>query len=159
MTRVSQILEHPRFLRYMAMNAEAEKNRRFCKHDFGHVFDVARVAYILNLEKGLGIDKEIIYAAALLHDIAKWKQYADGVDHASEGAILAKEILEETGFNAAETEEITNAIAAHRIVTTEKSYLGEILYQSDKACRPCRLCSSLAECNRFSDGEIPEQRY
>ena len=36
-----------------------------------HFLDVARLAWIAGLEQGLGLDKEIVYAAALLHDIGK----------------------------------------------------------------------------------------
>ena len=39
---------------------EKEKSRIFCKHDLQHSLDVARIAYILNLEADLKIEKEII---------------------------------------------------------------------------------------------------
>ena len=48
-----------------------EHDREFCCHQITHLLDVARIAYIKNLEAGLGIDKELIYTAAILHDIGK----------------------------------------------------------------------------------------
>ncbi len=42
---------------------------------------MARIAYIRNLEEGLGFDKEMIYAAAVLHDIGKSLQYEEKVPH------------------------------------------------------------------------------
>ena len=44
-----------------------ERDRIFCGHDMAHFLDVARLAYIFNLEENLGIEKEEIYTAALLH--------------------------------------------------------------------------------------------
>lgn len=42
-----------------------------------HLLDVARIAYIRNLEKGYGFRKDVIYAAAVLHDIGKALQYEE----------------------------------------------------------------------------------
>ncbi len=159
MEMVNAILKHPQFIRDMKLNAEAEKDRLFCKHDLQHSFDVARVAYIMSMEKKFTIPKEMIYAAALLHDIAKWKQYRDGADHALEGAVLAKEILEVIGVSGKDTEEIADAIKTHRRKDTRKSLLGTVLYESDKACRPCIFCKSIDGCNRFIDGKKPELTY
>ena len=156
---VEKILEHPTYIRYMKLNYEAEKDRLFCRHDLQHAFDVARVAYIMNLEKKLAIKKEVIYAAALLHDIAKWKQYQYKVDHALEGAILAKEILEDVEIGKEDAEEILDAIKTHRRKNLQKSSLGIVLYESDKVCRPCVFCKSIDECNRFTGGQKPELKY
>ena len=46
-----------------------------------HLLDVARIAYIRNLEKGYGFRKDVIYAAAVLHDIGKALQYEEKVPH------------------------------------------------------------------------------
>lgn len=156
---VDKILKHPQYLKYMELNTETEKNRLICKHDFQHVFDVARVAYIMALERNLLLRKEIIYAAALLHDIAKWKQYRYGVDHASEGAVLAKDILEDIGIDKKDAEDILCAISTHRRKDLQKSHLGEVLYDSDKACRPCIFCGSIGQCNRYQNEIKPEFKY
>ncbi|MGI6684337.1 MAG: HD domain-containing protein [Bacillota bacterium] len=66
------------------MNEQQEINREFCCHQMQHALDVARIYYILFLEKyqdGISSDlknmsvdqtKELIYATALLHDIGRW---------------------------------------------------------------------------------------
>ena len=159
MELVDKILKHPKYREYMRCNAEAEKDRLFCRHDLQHCFDVARVAYILRLERGIPIAKEMIYAAALLHDIAKWKQYLYQVDHASEGAVLATEILADLGVGGQDSGEITDAIRTHRKKALPKSPLGEILYDSDKACRLCVSCARISVCNRFTDGNTPAVQY
>ena len=72
---LAEIRKHPLFQEYYDKLKEAERGRKFCRHQMEHLLDVARIAYILNLEQKLGIRKEVIYAAALLHDIGKYRQY------------------------------------------------------------------------------------
>ena len=60
--------------------------------------DVARIAYILSADRAYAVSKEIIYAAALLHDIGKWKQYEDGTPHEKASADLAEQILQRPVF-------------------------------------------------------------
>ena len=159
MELVDKILKHPAYIEYMRRNAEAEKDRQFCRHDLQHCFDVARVAYIMRLEGGIQIPKERIYVAALLHDIAKWKQYLYKIDHAAEGAVLAAKILADIGAEKQAADEIRDAIRTHRKKEIPKSLLGEILYDSDKACRPCVFCQSIATCSRFANGKSPAVQY
>ena len=66
MERVNRICEHPVWKWHMERLAEYEKDRIFCRHGMEHLLDVARIAYIENLENNRGISKEIIYGAALL---------------------------------------------------------------------------------------------
>jgi len=159
MEMTNKILRHPEFIRYLELNAKAERERKFCRHDMGHAIDVARVAYIIALENKYNLDRDIVYAAALLHDIAKWKQYSEGVDHASEGSILAGQILKDVGMNAQDAELILDAIQSHRTKGKSNSPLGMVLYAGDKACRLCSQCSVIGECNRFEGVLLPELQY
>ena len=156
---VDEILKHPKFQRYLEQNSEEEVHRKLCHHDLQHALDVARVAYIISMEKGLNVNKEIIYVTALLHDIAKWKQYQEKVDHASEGANLAEEILRDIGVEKLEAESILEAIRSHRLKVKQSSVLSELLYDGDKACRLCINCKGIKECNRFQKGEQPVLKY
>ncbi|MBI9094207.1 MAG: HD domain-containing protein [Sphaerochaeta sp.] len=156
MKNVEKLLVHPQFLTYMALNSEAERDRIFCKHDFSHLFDVARVAYCMALERNLAIPKETMYLTALLHDIAKWKQYKTGADHAVESSTLAREILQDLTIEA---DEICEAIRTHRKAHLVKTPLGQILYDSDKAVRPCIVCPHIDTCKNFRNGEKPTFTY
>ena len=70
--------------------AKKEEDRIFCIHDIEHCLDVARISYILAFENGIKIDKEIVYGAALLHDIGR----AISVEnHEIESVKTAREIL------------------------------------------------------------------
>ncbi len=159
MELVQRILNHPQFKKYMELNSRSEKDRKFCLHDIQHVMDVARVAYIISLENKYDLDKEIIYITALLHDIAKWKQYSQKADHAAEGAVLAREILEDLNIDKGDTEMILNAIAMHRKKEGHSTPLSKVLYEGDKSCRQCVSCSMVEECNWYASGEIPVLYY
>ena len=78
MKRVNAILDAPLYRRCYARLEELERERIFCCHQMTHLLDVARIAYILNMEQDMGLEKEVIYAAAVLHDIGKYAQYEDG---------------------------------------------------------------------------------
>ena len=75
MDRVNAVICHPLYLEYYHRLERAEKERIFCRHQMSHLLDVARIAYIRNLEKGYGFRKDVIYAAAVLH-----RRLRDGAD-------------------------------------------------------------------------------
>ena len=148
MEKIDKILKHDLFLTHMQRNKLAEQGRRFCKHNIGHFLDVARIGYLINLEERLGVEKEMIYAAALLHDLGKHRQYEDGTPHEITGAAIAREILEDCGFQENEIDEITDAILSHRDSgVKELKNLQGILYRADKASRACFCCEAEAECS------------
>ena len=73
MDRVNAVICHPLYLEYYHRLERAEKERIFCRHQMSHLLDVARIAYIRNLEKGYGFRKDVIYAAAVLR--THWKSF------------------------------------------------------------------------------------
>lgn len=147
MKKIEAIWNHPKFRHYLALNEEWEKDRIFCLHDKNHMLDVARIGYILNLEQNLGFEKELIYAAALLHDIGKWMQYQDGTPHHKASAFLCMEILQDAGFSAIECHIIQSAIATHKEYLLEDASLNRLLYVADKKSRLCFACAQKEHCN------------
>lgn len=158
MVRVNKIISDKKYLEYADRNQKAEKDRIFCRHDMTHYFDVARIAWILVLEEGLNLEKEIVYAAALLHDTGRWLEYENGEDHAVSSARLSVEILERCGFDKIEIGRITDAIVSHRNPKSN-SDLSRILYKSDKLSRNCLMCKAIGECKKYRNGEIPFLQY
>ncbi len=148
MNRVNLILENSKYQQYIDRIKQAEEDRIFCLHNMSHFMDVARIAYSINLEEGLEISKELIYATALLHDIGRFKQYEDGTPHEKASAELAPDILTETGFDEQEQKEILKAIREHRNkeIAKEKSLAG-IIYRADKLSRPCFACEAEKQCD------------
>lgn len=149
MERVQRILAHPFYMECVSAITTYEKDRQFCGHDMVHFLNVARIAMILNLkENKKPIRKDVVYAAALLHDMGRHIQYETGRDHAEASAELALWVLGECGYSEKETARIVEAIANHRNKSIKKgSDLKGILYRADKASRACYSCPVEAECN------------
>lgn len=160
MERVNRILKNSEYRRHIDKIKAAEEGRIFCCHNMGHFLDVARIAALISAEENLEIDKELIYATALLHDIGRHVQYADKTPHEQASARLAPGLLQEAGFNEQEQEEILRAIREHRNaeIAAEKSLAG-IIYRADKASRPCFACEAEKLCDWKKEKKNPEIRY
>ena len=147
MERIDKICSHALCRSYTEKIRELEQDRIFCRHDTSHFLDVARLAYIENLERDLNISKELIYAAALLHDIGRHLEYLEGNPHDKASVMLAGDILKDCGFDTQEQNEITAAIAQHRTAGTEqKDDLAGLIYRADKRSRPCLFCKAEKIC-------------
>lgn len=158
MDRVNRILYHPFFVECMVANANAEKERIFCRHNMAHAMDVARIAYILYTEQLRGTAllygeqeeniREMIYAAALLHDIGRFVQYETGEKHAAVSARLAPTILYDCGYEKEEIELIVRAIQDHgdKGIAEEASLRG-ILAKADLLSRACYACEAREQCH------------
>lgn len=152
MERINKIINHKTFRQCLLKLADCEKGRLFCRHDFTHLLDVARIAWIWNMEEEKGIDKELIYAAALLHDCGKYLQYMENIPHERASSQIAGEILPYCGFSEEETNIILDAIGSHR--NPEMKYedsLRGLLYRADKKSRCCFLCEEEKQCDWEKD--------
>ena len=144
MDRVNSILNHPTYKILLEELQELEKDRIFCKHSLAHFLDVARIAYIQVLERGLRYKKDIIYAISLLHDIGRVEEYKVGTDHEIASVNIAREILSDLDFSEEEVESICNCIEKHRVEPEDE--LAKIIYDSDKSSRTCFSCKASSLC-------------
>ncbi len=125
-----------------------ESTRIYCCHGYDHLLSVARIAYIRALELGLPYSKQVVYAAALLHDIGKAEQYESGEPHEEVGARFAAQILADSGgFTEDEQAAIVQAVREHRRFAESSSDLGKLLFQADKASRACFACDVRDSCS------------
>ncbi len=148
MERVNQIIKNDAFIRELKKLARLEQDRIYCRHDIDHLLSVARVAYIMALEEEVPVKKDMIYAAALLHDIGRARQYETGIPHDKAGAGLAEEILLECGFDDGERTEILTAVGHHRSrEEAEETALGRLIYHADKKSRACFACKVQDSCS------------
>lgn len=160
MKRIDKILNHDLYVRYTERTNEYEKERVFCRHNMEHFLAVARIAQILNLKKKLKIKKAYVYAAALLHDIGRFKQYEDGTPHEKVSAALAPQILAECGFHEKETDVIIDAIRNHRNADVQyEANLSGILYRADKLSRSCFACPVEQQCDWKKDKKNLKLRF
>lgn len=148
MKRVNSILNHDLFNKCLAEITRWELERQFCHHDLPHFLDVARIGMILSEKEALPLPQEWIYAAALLHDIGRHRQYESSMPHEQASAGIAAMILPDCGFDDKETDVIIYAISHHRdkAMVHEKNLSG-ILYRADKMSRACYACGVVTQCN------------
>lgn len=159
MERVQKIWQHPLYQKTFRQLQELEQDRIFCNHTLEHFLDVARLAWIETLERGVILEKSVVYAAALLHDLGRVQELTEGIPHQEAGAVLAAGILQDCGFSEEETDMIREAILAHRGLAAEPGTLAEYLYRADKKSRNCFACAASAACkwseekkNRYIEG-------
>ena len=133
---------------------ELERSRPYCGHGLDHLLDVARLMWVRVLEDGPALDRELVYAAALLHDIGRADEYLSGEPHDAAGARAAREILESlpegTRFPPADVDAICAAVRAHR--SAGGGPLAELLRACDRLSRECLDCPSRAGC-KWPDGK------
>lgn len=158
MEKINLVLNNPEFINCVNKNQEFEIDRIYCSHNEQHFLDVARVAYIMNLEEGLAIEKETIYAMGLLHDIGRWMEYEKGIDHAIASSTLAEGILKKCGFSKENIDVILIAIEGHR-KNEGLSIVGKLLYKADKLSRNCVCCKARSTCKKFQNHENPFLQY
>jgi HD superfamily phosphodiesterase len=146
MKQIDAILQDSRFQYGLQRVTELEKERIFCCHRLDHLLDVARIAWIMVLEQNLSLKKEIVYGAALLHDLGRYRQYEENIPHHKASAELAVQILPDAGYTEEETAMIAEAISQHGDALERQSILARVLYQADKLSRCCFQCAAQAEC-------------
>lgn len=153
MRRADAIRRSPAFRVHLERIDAAEANRAFCRHGLPHLLDVARIAWILSLERSCVLRKDVVYAAALLHDIGRSEQYATGEDHDVAGVRIAGEILDDLPealrFDPLERASILAAVARHRTARDDEcegETLIPIIEQADHLSRPCYACAARGDC-------------
>ena len=144
--RIRRLQAHPLFCSHLQTLQELEWERVFCRHDLPHFLDVARLMYIYALQGQSELGQDLIYAAALLHDLGRVEQLQDGTPHHMASAQLAAVILPDCGFTPEETHAVQSAIAQHR-KTRQSDLLAAYLYRADKASRNCFACAARQACN------------
>ena len=127
------------------MNERIKKIKQFAEkclsqdacsaHNMDHIMRVYNLAMkIAEKEK---VDKEVIQAAVLLHDIGGPKERNDPtgkIDHAVESAKLAKPFLQQIGFSEEKIEHILDSILSHRYRNKyqPKTKEAKIVFDADK---------------------------
>lgn len=98
-----------------------EKVRHFAEANFRHPawgyshsvrdYDLARQ---LAATDGVALDDDVLFAAAMLHDMAAFPAYAaKDVDHADRAVALVGDVLKDTGFPMAKLPAVQAAIRTH----------------------------------------------
>lgn len=81
---------------------------------YSHSVRNYRLARELAAADSVALDDDVLYAAAMLHDIAAFPAYAkEGEDHADRAAALVPDILAEAGFPLDKVPQVQAAIRSH----------------------------------------------
>lgn len=125
-----------------------EKDRIFCKHDFRHFLDVARIMSIYLLENNMELNRDLVYTLSILHDIGRVDQYRDQTPHAEASYTRAKKFLEMTDFNDQEKSLILKTIKKHNTKDANdlESEFVKLFYKADKSSRECYACPARSQC-------------
>jgi len=92
---------------------KSEEFFRLSHHDKSHVERVYNLA--IRIAKEENADLDVVTAATLLHDIARAMEDEGKIaDHATEGAKMARKILEEVGFPKEKIAKVIHCIEVHR---------------------------------------------
>lgn len=126
--------------------ADMERDRIFCRHDMEHFLSVARLTIIMCNERNISVDPDIVYTAALLHDIGRIEQYRSGIPHDTASAENAHSVLERVGCDELMKQNIISLILSHRNENLSKNSLENIFRKADKKSRMCFFCSAQKEC-------------
>ena len=98
MERVNSVIKHVLYVEHINNIIKCEEDRIYCHHDMTHFLDVARIASILAIEEKINVDRELIYTAALLHDIGRDEQYINGIAHEEASGDIAVKIMKDCGY-------------------------------------------------------------
>lgn len=149
-------MKNESFLTYLEQIEELEKDRPFCGHGLSHLLDVARIGSLLAISNALQAGEtvteavsETYYAAALLHDVGRVRQYQEGIAHETAGIGIADEILTQCGFEEQERRRVLEAIRSHRdeeAKAGEAASLSAVLRRADKISRNCFACKAWKDC-------------
>jgi HD domain len=85
-----------------------------------HCFRSYAWGALLGTVDGIGWDPELLYAAAMLHDLGLTERYDIGGSFESDGAAAAREILADVGLLQSAVETVAEAIHLHMHVVTPR---------------------------------------
>lgn len=153
MVYIDKLLKDTDYLEQLKHLEELEQNREFCRHGLPHLLDTARLIWIRCLEGRRTMDKEMVYLAALLHDLGRIDQYEAGTPHHEAGARRAEVLLGAIGYPAGRIGKIQEAILGHRGSSSAGDVveLSALLAWADQRSRMCFCCQAREACSWRND--------
>lgn len=122
--------------KYEKMKEIVEEELSCSAHAMAHIMRVYNSClHLAKYESDLDLD--VLKTAALLHDIARAKEFRDKtvrIDHAALGAEMAEEILKSLGYSEDKIVHIKHCVVAHRFrgEVEPQTKEAKILFDADK---------------------------
>lgn len=142
----NRILKNEYYISQLSQLEELETDRVFCRHNMEHFLSVARITVILCSRSGIVIDDDVVYSAALLHDIGRVEEYRDGIPHDIASQATAERVLDEISCPEAEKQQIISLIADHRKNGLAPDTPEAMFGTADKLSRNCFECRARKHC-------------
>ena len=142
----NRILRNEYYLSQLRYLEKLEKDRIFCCHNMEHFLSVARITLILCSRNGTVIPEDIVYSAALLHDIGRVEEYTEGIPHDVASQKTAERVLDEVGCADDEKQLIISLIAGHRMDGLDPETPEAVFGRADKLSRNCFECGARKKC-------------
>jgi len=117
-----------------ALCAFAETNLKHTAWGYEHSKRDYLLASDLARDERIDIDDDVLFAAAMLHDVGGFAPYAiEKVDHALRSTQVSDELLKPTGFPMSKSEAVKKAILTHSYYATDKPETAEarVLHDAD----------------------------
>jgi len=137
-------------------------------HDIEHIERVYNLCLHLAKHES-NVDLKILKAAALLHDIARFKEFQDKtgkIEHATLGAEMAEKVLKTLDYSRDKIEQIKHCIIVHRYRRNRKprTIEAKILFDADKldalgAVGVARAFMMAGHYNQKIYSNIPIEKY
>lgn len=143
----NKILRCEKYIGLLSLIQRLEKDRPFCCHNIEHFLSVARITLIMCHEQGIEVDADIVYSAALLHDIGRADEYLNGTPHEEAGSLIASDILDNVKCNGSSKNRILKIIFNHRDTDGTANSVENIFSRADKKSRLCFCCPASEQCN------------
>lgn len=101
-------------------------------HDWSHTWRVVRLCQVIGEKEAA--DLEVLFAAALLHDIARDEADKRGVCHAALSAQRAQPVLHRCGFPSSKIDAVIHCIETHRFRSDAppRTREAKVLFDADK---------------------------
>ena len=118
---------------FSAMEAYMLSHAGDACHAPGHIYRVLGTALAL-ADSEPTVDRDILAAACLLHDVGRPEQFRTGADHALVGGDMAYDFLLTLGWEPARAEWVRQCIRAHRFRNDlpPETVEAKLLYDADK---------------------------
>lgn len=122
--------------KYENLKNIVQKELACSAHSLDHVLRVYNLCVYLSKHEN-DVDTDILYPAALLHDIARVKESTDksgSIDHAVLGSEIAENILVKMNYSKDSIDKIKHCIITHRFRSGNEpqSIEAKILFDADK---------------------------
>ena len=165
--QIDRLLQHPMYRARLELLQELERKRDFCGHNLEHFMKVGRIAEYVVAKNELLFAEEVVWGAALLHDMGRVEQYRQGISHEKASVAFAREILFSLDWNVSDIDMVCEAIGSHSHrqcaadrwrKMPELVSLTEVISFANQFSRTCYKCH-MADACKWTEEEKIQKAY